>query len=103
MRGIEEDLKDIVRANPKYHKASMELLDITDLTDYDQNIHLCAYTLSEYAKENEDLYCVLMMWNSGSTRGKQLFEQGRFTRYAVEVSEQSRKLEEMHGKVAIED
>ncbi len=90
----------ITQINPRFHKQSMELLGITDLTDYDQNIHLCAYTISEYAKHEEDLYCVLMMWNCGSNRGKELFYKGVFTDYAKEVSEESRKLEQMHGKVA---
>ena len=89
----------ITQINPKYHKASMELLGIDDLYDYDQNIHLCAYTLHEYSQQEEDLYYALMCWNSGSTRGKKLFEQGRFTKYAIQVAEESYTLEQMNGKV----
>lgn len=88
----------ITQINPKYHKASMELLNITDLKDYDQNIHLCAYTIRQYADENEDLYFVLMCWNSGSTKGKKLYDQGKFTKYAIQVSEESYAIERLHGK-----
>lgn len=86
----------ITQINPKFHKATMELLEVTDLTDYDQNIHVCAYTIAEYAKQENDLYCVLMMWNCGSSRGRQLFYKGVFTNYAREVSEESAELEELH-------
>lgn len=89
----------MTQINPKFHKETMELLGVTDLTDYDQNIHVCAYTIAEYAKQEEDLYCVLMMWNCGSNRGRELFYKDVFTTYAKEVSEESRKLEEMHGKI----
>ena len=88
----------ITQINPKFHKATMELLGVTDLTDYDQNIHVCAYTIAEYAKQEDDLYCVLMMWNCGSSRGRKLFYQDVFTKYAIEVSEESYTIERMHGK-----
>ena len=86
----------MTQINPKYHSGTMKLLGVTDLTDYDQNIHVCAYTIAEYAKQEEDLYCVLMMWNSGSTKGKNLFEKGIFTKYAKEVSENAHELEIQH-------
>lgn len=89
----------MTQINPKYHSGTMKLLGVTDLTDYDQNIHVCAYTIAEYAKQEEDLYCVLMMWNCGSSRGKKLYYKEKFTDYAKEVAEEARKLEEMHGKI----
>lgn len=89
----------MTQINPKYHNGTMKLLGVTDLTDYDQNIHVCAYTIAEYAKQEEDLYCVLMMWNCGSSRGKELYYKEKFTNYAKEVAEEARKLEEMHGKI----
>ena len=76
----------------------MDLLGVDDLLDYDQNIHVCAYTIAEYAKQEDDLYCVLMMWNCGSSRGRKLFYQDVFTKYAIEVSEESYTIERMHGK-----
>lgn len=86
----------ITQINPKYHKASMDLLGIEDLYDYDQNIHLCAYTMRQYADEQEDVYYALMCWNSGSTKGKRLFEEGKFTSYAIEVTQESQELELLH-------
>ena len=86
----------MTQINPKYFKDTMALLGVDDLYDYDQNIHVCAYTIAEYAKQENDLYCVLMMWNCGSSRGKKLFYQGVFTNYAREVSEESAELEELH-------
>lgn len=88
----------ITQINPKYHQKGMELLGVDDLLDYDQNIHLCAYTIRQYANENDDLYYVLMCWNSGSSRGKKLFDQGKFTKYAIEVSQESCEIERLHGK-----
>lgn len=88
----------ITQINPNYHSAEMEELGITDLYDADQNIHLCAYMIRQYANENEDLYYVLMCWNSGSTKGKKLFDKGIYTKYAIEVTEESAKLERLHGK-----
>lgn len=88
----------ITQINPKFHKSGMELLGIDDLYDYDQNIHLCAYTIRQYADENDDPYYVLMCWNSGSTKGKKLFEQCKFTKYAIEVLQESYILERLHGK-----
>ena len=86
----------ITQINPKYHKESMNLLGIDDLYDEDQNIQLCAYTIRQFADEEEDLYCVLMMWNSGSTKGKKLFNEGKYTSYAKKVSEEAHELEIQH-------
>lgn len=88
----------MTQINPKYHKETMDLLGVTDLTDYDQNIHVCAYTIAEYSKEENDLYCVLMMWNCGYNRGRNLFYKDVFTNYAKEVSQESYELERLHGK-----
>lgn len=84
--------------NPKYHKAEMEMLGINNLYDFDQNIHLCAQIIKDLSQKNEDLYYVLMCYNCGSTRGAELFNEGKFTRYAKEVTEQSAELERKHGK-----
>ena len=86
----------ITQINPKFHRATMDKLGIDDLYDYDQNIHVCAYTIRQYANDTEDLYCVLMMWNCGSSKGKRLYEQGKFTSYAKQVSEISHDLEMQH-------
>ena len=88
----------ITQINPKYFKDTMALLGVDDLYDYDQNIHVCAYTIAEYAKQENDLYCVLMMWNCSPSKGKKLYYQGKFTRYAKEVSQESYELERLHGK-----
>lgn len=91
-----ENCYGITQINPKYFKKIMDSLGVDDLYDYDQNIHVCAYTIRQYADEEEDLYCVLMMWNSGSSRGKTLFEQGKYTSYAKEVTETAHELEIKH-------
>ena len=88
----------ITQINPKYFKKTMELLGIDDLYDYDQNIHVCAYTIAEYAEQESDLYCVLMMWNCSPEKGRKLFYQDIFTKYAVQVSEESYELERLHNK-----
>lgn len=88
----------MTQINPKYHKDTMDLLGVDDLTDYDQNIQVCAYTIRQYANEEDDLYCVLMMWNCGYSRGRNLFYKDVFTSYAKEVSQESYELERLHGK-----
>lgn len=90
--------KGMCQINERFHKSEMELLGIDDLYDAEQNIHLCAYIIRQLANENDDPYYVLMCYNCGSSRGKRLFNQGKFTRYAKEVCENSALLERKHNK-----
>ena len=57
---------------------------------------MCAYIIKQLSLENEDLFYVLMCYNSGSSRGKRLFEKGYVTKYAIEVTENSAMLERLH-------
>ncbi len=84
----------LTQINPKYFKNNMELLGITDLFDAEQNIKLCAYTLSTYREKYTDVYSVLMCWNSGTGKAKELIKEGKVTPYAMRVSEISDYLQE---------
>lgn len=90
--------KGLTQINQKYFKGAMDLLGVTDLYDAESNIKVCAYTLSKYREDANDVYYVLMCWNSGSTRAKKLFNQGLVTRYAIKVDATSQLLQERMEK-----
>lgn len=86
--------KGMCQINERFHKDEMELLGLDNLYDAEQNIQLCAYIIKELSAENDDLYYVLMCYNCGSTRGKNLYYEGKYTKYAKQVSRISAEIEE---------
>lgn len=88
----------LMQINPKYHTERMERLGVTDLTDIDGNIHVGTDYLMELFEEHGDLYMVLMTYNMGENRAEELYEQGKYSKYAVSISERSAELERVHGK-----
>lgn len=88
----------LMQINPKYHAERMERLGVTDLTDIDGNIHVGTDYLLELFKEHGDLYMVLMTYNMGEARARELCEQGKYSSYAVSIVERSAELEGLHGK-----
>lgn len=77
--------KGICQISERFHRSEMELLGIDDLFDTEQNIRLCAYMLEEFADKNSDVNYILMCYNSGSSRGKKLYNDGVVTKYAKSV------------------
>lgn len=93
------DARGLMQIIPKYRKAEMEELGITDLYDPRQNIELGVYIVSNLAEEYEDLYAVLMAYNEGEYSGAvERAEEGKWSAYAKRVVSRSRELEMLHGK-----
>lgn len=91
----------LMQINPKYHAERMKRLDVTDLTDIDGNIHVGTDYLVELFEEYGDIYLVLMVYNMGSTKAIQMYEDENYSNYAVSISERSHELEVLHGKCEI--
>lgn len=84
----------ICQINQGCHKKRMERLDVTDLTDIDQNIHVAADYLAEIFVEHDgEPEIVLMIFNGDSS-----WQRGRTSTYAKEIVERSAELERLHGK-----
>ena len=84
----------ICQINQGCHKKRMERLDVTDLTDIDQNIHVAADYLAEIFVEHDgEPEIVLMIYNGDSS-----WQRGRTSAYAKEIVERSAELERLHGK-----
>ena len=92
------DCKGLMQINESYHSDRMESLEITDIYSVDGNIHLGADYLAELFSENDDLYLVLMCYNMGTGKAQELYELGKYSRYALSVSARSEQLERIHGK-----
>ena len=88
----------LMQVNPKYHTERMERLGVTDLMDIDGNIRVGADYLLELFEEHGDIYLVLMCYNMGERKAKELYEQGEYSKYAVSITERAAELEMLHGK-----
>ena len=82
---------------PKYHKAEMKQLGITNIKDPYKNIEVGALYLSKLFEKYGDLPLVLMKYN-GVSNADELNESGHFTDYANKIMELSQQLEREHGK-----
>ena len=84
----------ICQINQGCHKNRMKRLEVTDLTDIDQNIHVAADYLAEiFAEHDGEPEIVLMIYN-----GDYSWQRGRISGYAKEIVERSAELERLHGK-----
>lgn len=90
--------KGLMQISEKWHRDRMERLDVTNIYDAYGNILLAADYLAEIAKENGDLYYVLMRYNMKKSTADKLYEAGEYTDYAVEIAERAAELERLHGK-----
>lgn len=90
--------KGLLQINENVHKDRMERLGVTDLYDIESNVKVAADYLLELFEKNEDIYLVLMKYNMGHKKAEQLYEQGKYSKYAVSVTERSMELERIHGK-----
>lgn len=92
----------LMQINPEYQQERMEKYGVTaaDLTDPYDNILIGVDYLRELFEKYEDVYAVLMFYNAGYSdkHGLGAWEDGRYSDYAVEVSERSAELERNHGK-----
>lgn len=90
--------KGLMQINPKWQKARMEKLEITDLYDGEQNIRLGIDYIAELFDTYGDVYAVLMAYNEG-TNGPKRYKKGIVSSYAKGIVSRSEELEKEHGKV----
>lgn len=86
----------LLQVNFKWHYDRMERLGVTDLYDPYSNILVAADYLAELFRQNEDLYLVLMKYNMNHHTAEELYRQGVYSEYAMEVAERAWELERLH-------
>ena len=84
----------LCQVNPKWHKARMKRLGVTDLTDIDQNVHVAADYLAELFEEFDGDVDYLLMAYNGDSRWK----KGIVSKFSTEILERSMEYEQLHGK-----
>lgn len=87
----------LMQIDPTYHTERMEKCGVTDLTSIDGNVHVGTDYLVELFQEHEDIYLVLMCYNMGEYKAKQLYDAGEYSDYAISITERAEELERIHG------
>lgn len=87
----------LMQVNPEFHRERMERLGVTDLYDPDQNMEVAADYLLELFEEYEEVTLVLDVYN-GNSRAESIYDSGKLSPYAREVTERAKQYEEAHGK-----
>lgn len=90
--------KGLLQINEHIHKDRTDRLGVTDLYDIDSNVHVAADYIVELFEETEDIYLVLMKYNMGSAKAEKLYKQGKYSKYALAITERAAELERIHGK-----
>ena len=95
------DCKGLMQISEHWHTDRMERLGVTDIYDARSNILLAADYLAELRDTTEygyDVVYVLMRYNMATDTANKLYIQGAYTDYALEIVEESKRLERLHGK-----
>ena len=88
----------IMQVVPKWHFDRMEKLNITNLYDTDQNIHVAADYLAELYDRYDSMELALMVYNMGDNKAVKCYEQGKVSRYAREIIDRAEGLARLHTK-----
>lgn len=95
------DCKGLMQISEHWHRERMERLGVTDIYDARGNILLAADYIAELRDTTEygyDLVYVLMRYNMATDTANELYKQGEYTDYALQIIEESKRLERLHGK-----
>ena len=84
----------LMQIQEKFHKERMERLECNNLLDSYQNIKVGIDIIDELAKEDPDLYFVLMAYNGGRNYANENISNGIVSEYAREVAARSSELTE---------
>ena len=87
----------LMQVKASCHKGRMNRLEIQDLTDIDNNVHVGADYLSELFETYEDAGIVLGLYH-GETLAIQNGRTGNYSNYVKSILENSERLERLHGK-----
>ena len=82
----------LCQISPKWNEDRMKKLSVTNLKDPYQNTLVCCDILAELFDEYGEVYEVLMFYNMGYN-GITLFEKGKISEYARDITERSEELE----------
>lgn len=86
----------LLQVNPKWHRDRMERLGVTDLYDPYSNILVAADYLAELLEQNGDMYLALMKYNMVHDTAERMYKNGKYSEYAIAVSERAKELQELH-------
>lgn len=95
------DCKGLMQISEHWHTDRMARLGVTDIYDARSNILLAADYLAELRDTTDygyDVIYVLMRYNMATDTANKLYIQGAYTDYALEIVEESKRLERLHGK-----
>lgn len=87
--------KGLMQISEKWHKDRMDKLK-ADI--YEDNVLIGTDYLAELFAENEDVYWVLMAYNGGIEYANRMYEEEKYSKYAVSIANRSAELERLHGK-----
>jgi len=95
------DCKGLMQVSERWHADRMERLGVTDIYDVRGNILVAADYLAELRDTTDygyDIIYVLMRYNMATDTANRLYKEGAYTDYALEIIEESKRLERLHGK-----
>lgn len=101
LQATNDDCKGLMQISEHWHRERMEHLGVTDIYDARGNILLDADYIAELRDTTEygyDLVYVLMRYNMATDTANQMYKQGEYTDYALQIIEESKRLERLHGK-----
>ena len=89
----------IMQVVPKWHYERMTKLNITNLYDTDQNIHVAADYLAELYDRYDSMELALMVYNMGDHKAVKYYDQGKVSRYARGIIDRAVDLERLHNTI----
>lgn len=84
----------LMQLTPKWFKAEMQELGVTNLFDPESNIKVGAHALAELFEKHEEVYETLMYYNAGYA-GLKSAQNCKFSEYATEIVDRSYELERL--------
>lgn len=87
------DCIGLMQINPIFQIERMKKLGITDLSDAESNIRVGVDFISELRQNYGELYYVLMIYNMRHDTAVYLYDTGRYSDYAVSITEISAMFE----------
>lgn len=85
----------LLQIQPRWHQERMDRLGCNDLLDPFQNVTVGIDFVAELKASNDDLYWVLMAYNSGVGNANKMMAAGTYSEYALEVVQKAAELERM--------
>lgn len=92
--------RGIMQINEPCHQDRMKELGVTDLFNYEENIHVGADFLAELFEQYEDVAVVIMTYH-GESNAVEKANSGRLSKYCKNILKKSEELEREHGKKRI--